>query len=116
MIHADLHERNLLVKGDHLHVIDFDDAGFGWHMYELAVGLFSYQDTPRFPEMAVVVFESYREVRPLDGASAALLPVFLLDRTLALVGWLADRPEMTHAGYFRWLVSKAQSLSSELEL
>ena len=26
-----------------MHVIDFDDAGFGWHMYELAVALFGAQ-------------------------------------------------------------------------
>ena len=116
MIHADLHDRNLLVDGNRLHVIDFDDAGFGWHMYELAVGLFSYQDHPRFSEMVDAVFEGYRKVRPLDAASAALLPLFLLVRTLALVGWLANRPEMTNERYVRWLVSKARSLSGELGL
>lgn len=116
MIHADLHERNLLVDGDRLHVIDFDDAGFGWHMYELAVGLFSYQDHPRFPEMVGAVLEGYRDVRPLDEASAALLPVFFLVRTLALVGWLADRPEVARAGSGRWLIDRALSLSAELGL
>jgi len=114
MIHADLHERNVLVNGDHLHVIDFDDAGFGWHMYELAVGLFSYQDHPRFPEMVEALYEGYREFRRLDAASAELLPLFLLIRTLALIGWLADRPEHKNPGFVRWLVSRAVSLSREL--
>jgi Ser/Thr protein kinase RdoA (MazF antagonist) len=50
MIHADLHPGNLVVDGERLHVIDFDDAGFGWHMYELAVGVFSYQSDPHFPK------------------------------------------------------------------
>ena len=31
MIHADMHPGNVLVDGDRLTVIDFDDAGFGWH-------------------------------------------------------------------------------------
>ena len=116
MIHADLHPRNLVVNGERLHVIDFDDAGFGWHMYELAVGLFSYQSHPHFSEMVAAVFEGYREIRPLSTESAALLPVFLLVRTLALVGWLADRPEVTKPGGARPLVKRALSLSAELGL
>ena len=31
LIHADMHPGNILVDGDRLTVIDFDDAGFGWH-------------------------------------------------------------------------------------
>ena len=31
LIHADLHPYNVLVQGDRFTVIDFDDAGFGWH-------------------------------------------------------------------------------------
>jgi len=116
LIHADLHPRNLVVDGERLHVIDFDDAGFGWHMHELAIGLFSYQGHPRFPEMVGAVFEGYREIRPLDAESAALLPVFLLVRALALVGWLADRPEVAKAGAARPLVNRVLSLSAELGL
>ena len=116
MIHADLHDRNLLVSGDRLHVIDFDDAGFGWHMYELAVGLFHYQDDPRFAEMIEAVYEGYREFRPLDASSAAQLPMFLLVRALALVGWVADRPEHRNPDFTRWLVDKVASLSGELGL
>ncbi len=122
MIHADLHPRNLVINGEHLHVIDFDDAGFGWHIYELAVGLFHYQDHPRFPEMVKAVFEGYREFRPLSAESAALLPLFLLVRALASVGWVAARPELSrmsagrHDRYGRWVADKALSLSASLGL
>jgi Ser/Thr protein kinase RdoA (MazF antagonist) len=122
MIHADLHPRNLVINGEHLHVIDFDDAGFGWHMYELAVGLFHYQNHPRFPEMVKAVFEGYREFRPLSAESAALLPLFLLVRALASVGWVAARPELSrvsagrHDRYGRWVADKALSLSTSLGL
>jgi len=120
MIHADLHPGNLVINGDHLHVIDFDDAGLGWHMYELAVGLFSYQDHPRFPEMVKAVFEGYREFRPLSAESTVLLPLFLLVRALASVGWVAARPELSrmsgerHDRYGRWVTDKALSLSASL--
>lgn len=122
MIHADLHPGNLVINGEHLHVIDFDDAGFGWHMYELAVGLFHYQDHPRFTEMVKAVFEGYREFRPLNVDSAALLPLFLLVRALASVGWVAARPELSkvsagrHDRYGRWVTDKGLSLSTSLGL
>ena len=48
MIHADLHPGNLLVNGNQLAIIDFDDAGFGWHQYELVAALFYYWNKPDF--------------------------------------------------------------------
>jgi len=114
LIHADLHPRNLVVDGDRLHIIDFDDAGFGWHMYDLAVGVFDYRGHPRFSEIVDVVLGGYREIRPLDTESAALLPMFLLIRTLALIGWLADRPEVAKPGSARPLIVGALHSSTEL--
>ena len=114
LIHADLHPRNLVVDGDRLHIIDFDDSGFGWHMYDLAVGVFDYRGHPRFPEIVDAVLGGYREIRPLDTESAALLPIFLLIRTLALIGWLADRPEVAKPGSARPLIDRALRSSTEL--
>ncbi len=116
IIHADLHPRNLVVDGERLHIIDFDDAGFGWHMYDLAVGVFDYQGHQRFPEIVDAVFGGYREIRPLDTESAALLPIFLLVRTLALIGWLADRPEVAKPGAARPLIDGALHFSTKLGL
>ncbi len=116
MIHADLHPKNVVVDGERLHVIDFDDSGFGWHMYELAVGVSSYEGHPRFPEMVAAVLEGYRGIRPLDAESAALLPLFMLVRALAQIGWFADRPEVVRAETARLYVDKALSLSTELGL
>lgn len=114
MIHADLHPRNLVVDGDRLHIIDFDDAGFGWHMYDLAVGVFDYGGHPRFSKIVDALFRGYREIRVLDAESAALLPIFLLIRTLALIGWLADRPEVAKPGAARPLIDGALRFSSQL--
>ena len=68
LIHADLHADNVLVSGERMHVIDFDDAGFGWHMYELAVALFGAQ-RPDLPTLVDAVAGGYREVRPLSDGS-----------------------------------------------
>ena len=47
-IHADLHLGNLMANDDHVTVIDFDDAGYGWFAYELAVALDPVSDEPWF--------------------------------------------------------------------
>jgi Ser/Thr protein kinase RdoA (MazF antagonist) len=94
LIHADLHPGNVLVNGEALSVIDFDDAGFGWRPYDIAVALFYQQHTDHFAEVRDAYLAGYRAVRPLPRALADLIPMFLLVRGLALIGWLHQRPEL----------------------
>jgi len=92
MIHADLHSENVMVDGDRVQVIDFDDAGFGFHAYDIAVALF---DLPKqaYPAVRDALLHGYRSKRPLDDAVVELLPMFDLIRALAILGWLYERPE-----------------------
>ncbi|HZZ90439.1 MAG TPA: phosphotransferase [Caulobacteraceae bacterium] len=94
MIHADLHPDNLLVGGERLTVIDFDDCGFGWHVYDIAVALYQMQGGRRFEALQAAFLRGYRRHRALDDATAALIPMFLLVRGLAVIGWLLQRPEI----------------------
>ncbi len=99
MIHADLHPGNVIVNGDRLHVIDFDDSGFGWHAYDLAVALKDYQNEPRFGDYRSALIRGYRSVRPLTDDTIAQIPLFLLIRALASIGWADARPELGHPDY-----------------
>jgi Ser/Thr protein kinase RdoA (MazF antagonist) len=94
VIHADLHSYNLLVDGSTLSVIDFDDAGFGWHAYDLAVALLPYRTAPTFSTVHDAVLRGYRSVRPLAEHVTGMIPTFLLVRRLAIVGWMMHRPEL----------------------
>jgi Ser/Thr protein kinase RdoA (MazF antagonist) len=94
MIHADLHPGNVLVAGERLHVIDFDDAGFGWHQYDMAVALFDDMLHPDYDAIRDALIAGYRSQRALSDEAVALLPQFLLVRMLAGLGWLHDRPEV----------------------
>ena len=94
MIHADLHPGNLLVRGDDLAIIDFDDAAFGWRMYDIAVALTHQQASPDFAEVRDAFLAGYRQVRDLPETEAAQLPLFLLVRSLVQLGWLHERPEI----------------------
>jgi Ser/Thr protein kinase RdoA (MazF antagonist) len=95
LIHADMHPGNLLVHDDSLTVIDFDDAGFGWHQYDIAVALRHYMDEPYFGAIQAAFVRGYRAVREIADAALALVPMFMLIRGLASIGWIAQRPELS---------------------
>ena len=107
LIHADLHPDNLLVNGEQLHVIDFDDSGFGWHQYEIAVALDAYRKPPHFEVARDALIAGYRSERALSEAAIELLPMFLLIRSLALLGWLHERPEHNKGDRVRNLIQSA---------
>lgn len=94
MIHADLHPGNLLVRQDGLAIIDFDDAAFGWRMYDIAVALTHQQAASDFVAVRDAFLAGYREVRDLPETESAQLPLFLLVRSLVQLGWLHERPEI----------------------
>ncbi len=116
LIHADLHPRNVLINGDQLHVIDFDDAGYGWHQYELAVALFAYQDHPHIDTIHDALIRGYRSARAFDDDAVALIPIFILIRALVLLGWIHERPELDHSGFLPDLIDFACTRAGELGL
>ena len=93
LIHADLHTYNVVVGDRGLHIIDFDDAGFGWHHYELAVALHYHREDDRFGDIQAALVDGYRQARPLADSVVAMLPMFLLVRSLVHLAWRAQRPE-----------------------
>lgn len=93
LIHADFVPENLLVTDKGLGLIDFDDAGFGWHMFELATALVFHCGTDYFDAMKKGLFDGYRSVRPLSEKEEARLPLFLFLRATTYLGWVHTRSE-----------------------
>lgn len=93
LIHADLVPENLLQSEQgELRLIDFDDAGFGWHMFELATALYFLQEDPRYEAAKASLVEGYRTHRELPDAVLGTLPVFMAARGLTYLGWAHTRP------------------------
>ncbi len=103
MIHADLHAGNLLLHGDRLTVIDFDDSGFGWHQYDVAVALFASWKSSDYPILERAFVRGYRNTREISDEALALVPMFLLIRGLAIIGWIHQRPELDRLQYVQSL-------------
>ena len=115
LIHADLHPRNVLIDGAHAAVIDFDDAGFGWHQYDLAVALIAYHDHPDFITFRDACIAGYRSVRAISDPDLALLPMFLLIRDMAQIGWFHQRPELPRAPVLPRLKQRICSNAADFE-
>ncbi len=100
VIHSDLHPYNVLAGAEALTVIDFDDSGFGWHQYDLAVALLHYEDRADFAVIESAFLGGYLGAREMAAADLALIPMFRLIRRMAVIGWLHQRPEIDRSDRF----------------
>lgn len=94
VIHADLRATNLLVDGDKLQVIDFDDMGFGWYLFDFAAALSFMEQDVQAPGLAHAWVEGYEEVRRLTRREKDMLPIFSIMRRLELSAWCASHSEV----------------------
>ncbi len=97
LVHADLRMANLLVDGDLLQVIDFDDCGFCWYLYDFAASLSFIENEPGASELLQAWIKGYSKVTLLDETSLSMLPVFSIMRRVLLTAWLASHSEIPFA-------------------
>ncbi|MEP9375775.1 phosphotransferase [Aquabacter sp. CN5-332] len=93
LIHADLRLANLLVDGPHLSLIDFDDCGFSWFLYDFAAAISFIEHEPYVGDLQEAWIAGYRSRMPLSDARAAQLPVFIMLRRILLTAWIASHSE-----------------------
>ncbi|WP_261844932.1 phosphotransferase enzyme family protein [Aliamphritea ceti] len=93
LIHADFVPENLMTDGNDVRLLDFDDAGFGWHMFELATALYFVLQETDYETAKTALIDGYRQLRSLSDADLQLLDTFLTARGFTYLGWIQDRQE-----------------------
>ncbi len=95
LVHADMRLANLLVNErlDELTVIDFDDCGFTWYLYDLAASLSFIEHLPEVGDLVDAWLTSYRRHRSVSAEEEAMMATFILLRRLLLLAWLGSHPE-----------------------
>jgi Ser/Thr protein kinase RdoA (MazF antagonist) len=93
LIHADLRLANLLVTADDTRVIDFDDSGLGWFLYDLASAMSFMEERDDLEELIEAWVTGYREEAPLSAEDEAEIPSFLMLRRLAIVAWIGSHAD-----------------------
>ncbi len=87
-IHADVLRENVLVNGGSLSLIDFDDAGLGFRLYDLGTVMSQNLYQPNLTNLRDALIGGYRTLRPAD---SRMVDVLTLARTCASVGWTMPR-------------------------
>lgn len=103
LIHADVLRENVLQQDHHVALIDFDDCGFGFRLYDLGTALSQNLAEPNLPEIVTGLVEGYATSRPLSEEDRAMLPWFTALRCLASVGWMIPRVAVGDPRHRRYL-------------
>ncbi|MFG1300720.1 phosphotransferase [Xanthobacter sp. V3C-3] len=99
LIHADLRLANLLVEGEQLALIDFDDCGFSWFLYDFAAAVSFLEHEPYVPELQAAWLGGYAAQARADGIAAlppdaeAQLELLVMLRRILLTAWVASHAE-----------------------
>ena len=104
LIHADFNLDNMLLDGERVIPLDFDDCGFGWHLFDLATVWTIYHGSDLAEAIRAGVVEGYRRERNLPDEELEHLPLFELARAFSYLGWVHTRSE----------TASAQSLAAEV--
>lgn len=84
LIHADAITENVMIDGDTLMLIDFDDGGWGFRDFDLATVLMRQLVAPDYPALRAALLDGYG--RPAPG-----LDLMLMLRALTYLGWIIPR-------------------------
>lgn len=101
VIHADFSPENVLLSPDQLTIIDFDDFGEGWWLFDLATVLFWYHRHPCAAEYREALISGYQQHFSIPKKAYQTLDALILARGLTYLGWAADRPENETSAFLR---------------
>lgn len=117
LVHADMRLANLLADGTHLRIIDFDDCGFSWFIYDFATAVSFIEHEPQVPALLQAWLTGYRKAASLGREEEQEIPTFVALRRILLTAWLASHAEVPFArsfgaAYTQGTLSLAQQLLS----
>jgi Ser/Thr protein kinase RdoA (MazF antagonist) len=90
LIHGDLHHENVLFHRGEARAIDFDDCGWGFHLYDLAVTLCELEGRPRYDELRDALLDAYAQTRRLPEDHAIHLRALFVLRRLQILMWVVQ--------------------------
>ena len=93
LIHGDMRLANLLVDTGEVLLLDFDDSGYGWFLYDLAASLSFIETSPQVPALIRAWLTGYLEIRTLRPEDIRMIDALILLRRMALLAWIGSHGE-----------------------
>jgi Ser/Thr protein kinase RdoA (MazF antagonist) len=94
LIHADLHLDNALFAGRDVRLIDFDDSGIGYRLYDVAVALWELRHRADYEAFRTALVAGYTAHRPLPADHLAHLDTFIAVREVAFGLWFVGTAQV----------------------
>ena len=117
LIHGDLHHENFLFHRSEARAIDFDDCGWGFHLYDLAVTLSELVGRQRYDELRDALVEAYVRIRPLPHDYAVHLEALFILRRMQILLWVLESRE--HAAFRNtwqaWARDELDAIAASME-
>jgi Ser/Thr protein kinase RdoA (MazF antagonist) len=114
LVHADTRLANLLVHDGSISVIDFDDSGFSWYLYDLGTAVSFFEHSPEVPALVDSWLTGYHRAGQLPAEDQAEIWTFIMFRRLLLTAWIGSHRGVDFAaglgaGYTRGSCDLAES-------
>ena len=93
LVHADMRLANLLLHEGETRVIDFDDCGMSWYLYDLATALTFIEDQPDVMDLVHAWLSGYRRIRQVSQREVDEIPTFLMLRRMLATSWFGSHSE-----------------------
>lgn len=94
VIHSDIRSTNLLLHEDKVQIIDFDDMGYGWYLFDCAATLSFMEESEIAPDLLKAWIKGYEKVTKLSDYEKSLLPTFSILRRIELMAWCSSHNEI----------------------
>ena len=85
LVHADVLRENVIVNGRSVYLIDFDDSGYGFPLYDLGTAMSQNLYEPAYTDIRDALMSGYCTT------DTDLVEIMTLARTCASVGWTMPR-------------------------
>jgi Ser/Thr protein kinase RdoA (MazF antagonist) len=85
MIHSDLRAANLLRDENKITVLDFDDCGKGWFMYDIACIVGFMEHRPDLKKLIGLILEGYRKISAVSEEDEQEIETFIMMRRIGLL-------------------------------
>lgn len=88
LIHGDMRMTNIIKNDQGLHLIDFDDSGFCWYIYDLAASLSFIETDAQISSLINSWIAGYEKVSSLTAKDVAVIPSMIMLRRMLLLAWV----------------------------
>lgn len=87
LIHADMYPENVLFKANQAYLIDFEDCGFGFWLWDIAVALCQWPWTGEWQWRRDAFLDGYAQTRTLPESQLKHLDLFMATQYATMVLW-----------------------------